>query len=98
MIVLAKGSVPEIPRSLFICPICGAQIVAEIDCWEQNADRTWQAAECKLNCSTEPDIDGKEWWDWHHNHFRVPYVDWLPLEIRVLAWMQANFRFAEGVA
>jgi hypothetical protein len=89
-----------IPASVAICPICKAAATMEIDKWEQNKDGTWQAGECgvHLSCSTEPDVHSnvRRWREWHNWHFRMPYVDWLPVERTVYKWLVQNYRF-EGL-
>jgi len=45
-----------------------------------------------LECVTEPDIDSDDWPAWHRHHWSMPYVDWLPVENRVLRWFQKHFR------
>lgn len=78
----------------FACPICGAQLaVIESRAWNQDEDGTWFATEVDIECTTEPDIDADEWEDWHAGHYRTPYIDWLPLEQRILQWMRREFRF-----
>lgn len=81
---------PEcIPKSVGTCPICGAPIVIEsIDACDLGDDGRWQPSEANITCSTEPDIDAPDWREWFNGHFSMPYVDWLPLSVRVLKWLQ----------
>jgi len=30
--------------------------------------------------------------DWLNSHFSMPYVDWLPLEVKIYKWLSAGFR------
>lgn len=79
----------QIPEAVGKCPICGAPIVIEgIDACELRDDGRWQPSEVSITCSTEPDVDAAEWREWLDGHFSMPYVDWLPLTIRVLSWLQ----------
>ncbi len=95
MITLKMGEVPEIPGYKFKCPKCGDLLTLEIDEWEQLADGTWQISEggLQLSCASEPMIGSKKWNDWFNWHFDMPYVYWLPLQMRVLQWLNENYRF-----
>lgn len=77
------------------CPICGAKIYLEdVTAWEKDdTDGTWYATEISIQCETEPDIDGDDWWDWMNGHWNTPYIDWLPLTEAVLMWLKKNYRF-----
>lgn len=85
----------ELPPHLAKCPICGAKIyIDDMTAWtKDDLDGTWYAVEVSIQCETEPDIDGEDWWDWMNGHWSMPYVDWLPLTEQVLAWLKANYRF-----
>jgi endogenous inhibitor of DNA gyrase (YacG/DUF329 family) len=82
-----------------LCPICGAPCKVWADeSWSQDAG-DWIAEEVRIECTSEPgtetsDLDNcmdfDEWFNWH---YRMPYVDWLPLEINVLREVQKRFRF-----
>lgn len=75
------------------CPICGAAvIVEEIDEWETETGRVTDCG-FHINCETGPDIDSDEWDDWHRWHWSMPYVDWLPLEVRLLEEFNQKFRY-----
>ena len=89
----------KIPASVAVCPICGAEAVIEdMDEWEQEDDGSWSVSEggLHLSCITEPDIDSREWRGWFSCHFSMPYVDWLPLQIKIHKWLNANYRFVVG--
>jgi len=97
MITLPQHKTPEIPGSLFCCPICGNLLTCEIDEWSQNDDDSWGVSEAglHLSCASEPELsdDPMKYADWFEGHYQHPYIDWMPLEHRVLAWMNANYRF-----
>lgn len=81
-----------VPRTIAVCPICGAKIVIEeIQEWECE---TGLPLSISLECVTEPDIESARWPEWHQGHWSMPYVDWLPLELPVLHWLQKNFKCA----
>jgi hypothetical protein len=79
-----------VPREVAVCPICEADIeVEEVMEWECESG---EPMSIQVQCTTEPDIDGDEWWGWQRGHWSMPYVDWLPVENRVLEWFRQNFR------
>lgn len=93
--LIKDGSEIVLPDS-FRCPICGAKVVIDdIDEKEQNDDGTWQVSDCGLHisCETEPEIGSDDWDGWFSSHFSTPYIDWLPLDERVLSWINKHYRF-----
>lgn len=79
-----------VPRSVAACPICGADIVIEdVHEWETDGGKP---VGISVECTTEPDIDSDDWPGWHRGHWNMPYVDWLPVEMRVLGWFQREYR------
>ena len=79
----------QIPEAVGRCPICGAPIVIEsiTEC-ELGDDGRWQPSDVDITCSTEPDVDESDYRRWVDSHFKMVYVDWLPLSVRVLKWLQ----------
>ena len=76
------------------CPICGAGLLLDAgESCEQIESGEWIASEIRLDCETEPDIDSSEWPAWHRAHYGTPYIDWLPLEMRVLEDVRRRFCF-----
>ena len=59
-------------------------------------DGQWLATEINLDCENEPDIESAEWDEWHKWHYSMPYVDWLPLELRILAAVRRKYYWPEG--
>ena len=87
-----ESEVPTIPANVAICPICKAPVIIEdIDEWETKTGRVTQSG-FHIDCSTEPDIDSIEWNDWFDSHWSTPYIDWLPVEIRVYRWFDERYR------
>jgi hypothetical protein len=96
--ILPEDTVPEIPLTVAMCPICGGQIYLEIDEWEQEDDGLWSASASgvHVDCTTAPeDMHSAEWDDWFTAHWSMPYVDWLPVEQVVYKWLFGNYRFKE---
>ena len=88
-IVRSSTSIP-VPRGIAVCPVCGADIVVEhIFEWEYEGGKP---VSISIECVTEPDIDSDEWSDWFKGHWSTPYIDWLPINNRVLIWVQRNYR------
>lgn len=68
----------KIPRSVGVCPECGATVYLEI---EEDANGVPTEAGCFFTCSKSDD-----------SHYHQPYVDWLPWEIGVYRWIKAHIR------
>lgn len=85
----------KIPPSVAVCPICGEEVVIEIEEWEQLGDGSWAVTDggVHVDCITEPDIDSDEWDEWHDGHWNMPYVDWLPVQMKVYRWLRRHYRF-----
>lgn len=92
-----RGKLPlELPRPEFDCPICGAMVhLTEVTEWGADDGEILTAS---FDCETEPDIDSDEWWDWHRGHYRMPYVDWLPFEVRALEWINGRYYYGDEEA
>jgi hypothetical protein len=87
-----KNSPPEIPAFIAVCPICGAGVrIEEINEWETETGRV-PVCGFHINCVTEPGLHSKKWEEWFNAHWSMPYVDWLPLEIRVHKWFDRRYR------
>lgn len=89
-LVLDMDNPPSIPRDVAVCPICDADIFIDEICeWNENGS----VSDCgiKVQCVTEPRIDSLEWRRWFEHHWSMPYVDWLPVEKRVLDWLNRTY-------
>jgi hypothetical protein len=96
MTVLKIGEVPEVPDQ-FRCPICGDKITLTIDAWTTDYDGIKAAEDgVHTSCVTEPDITDAGFEEWMNIHFRMPYVDWLPVDRKIFAWLEDNYRFVES--
>lgn len=93
---ISDNSEITLPDS-FTCPICGATIyVDEVDAWEEDDEGNWIAESVKIDCVTSPDFsgdddDGDAMNDHLRSHWRMPYVDWLPLERIVTEWVNERY-------
>lgn len=78
-----------LPRSLAVCPCCGKRLVAEADSWERGDEDAYWIPLVKIDC-----IRGMECWD--ENKYsepnRMPYVYWLPLEMKCNEWVRKMLR------
>ena len=70
------------------CPICAKQIFIEEIPAMTEVDGRWLPDEVHINCVSEPAIGSKKWQEWHNWHWSTPYIDWLPIRVRVEKWMQ----------
>ena len=87
-------TIMQVPPEIAVCPICGHRLViTEFGGHEQCDDGLRKAVEITLECGTGPDIDSAEWDDWFAGHYSMPYVDWLPVHQRILAWLEKHYRF-----
>jgi hypothetical protein len=91
----------DIPTDLAVCPICGRHLIIEdIDEWEIEPPNEGRVTEggFHITCHTQPDIDDTdddyfhEWFNWHYS---MPYVDWLPVEVRVYRWFDRRYRIVD---
>ena len=74
------------------CPICAAKVF--ITCVIEWAE-TGRIIGFEYECETEPDIDSDEWREWHHGHWSMPYVDWLPWENTIQRWLDERYFYAD---
>ena len=93
------GDIIRIPREVAVCPYCGGELIARPEAWSENDDGIWEAQESGLDCVTEPELDPanestvEEWDDWIARHTYMPYVYWLPVDMKVTKWINANYRW-----
>lgn len=95
MLIIDTDAPINVPDEIAVCPICGAAIWVEVTEWEHQPDGTWAVSDCGVytNCASEPDINSDEWKDWHNGHYAMPYVDWLPVDLRITKWLKRTYRF-----
>jgi hypothetical protein len=89
----------EVPLEVVRCPKCDAKlIISEIDAWSRGDDGRIIPEHFGLDCETEPDLDEDEdaWAEFFGWHYSMPYVDWLPLDPVIKAWLVENFDFVES--
>jgi hypothetical protein len=95
MITLKQNQVPEVPKTVVACPICGDVVTLEITEWSKEYDGSWKASEYGFttSCLSEPDITDEGYDNWLDGHFQHPYIDWLPVSEKIMAWLEENYRF-----
>lgn len=102
MQTIEAGQRIDIPPEVAVCPYCTepTPLYAECESWDQCDDGTWQASGIRLECTSEPALeDGCDeatedaWQDWLDAHTFMPYVYWLPVDRKVMAWINQRFRF-----
>lgn len=82
----------EFPLDVACCPICGEPVlVGDFDEWETETGVVTEGG-FHINCKSEPDMDSEEYDDWFNSHWSMPYVDWLPLEVRLYRWFTPRYR------
>lgn len=96
---VASNFVFTVPSEVAVCPYCGDRLMAQCEQWGQDDDGTWVADGLHLDCVSEPDLDDddeaslEKWNDWLDQHTYMPYVYWLPVDLKVTAWVNKHFRF-----
>lgn len=76
-----EGIHVDIPPEVALCAYCKGKLSAHVNAWEEaDEGEVWDVTEVELECENE-DIDDPD------DHTFMPYVYWLPVEIKVLAWM-----------
>jgi len=76
-----------------LCPYCGGNLTYVAFGWEQDENGLWAADSFDVECSTEPNMDSEEWEDWMQQHSDMPYVNQLPVDKAVEAWIKERYRF-----
>ena len=87
----------KIPKDVAICPICKARLwVAEVTGCTQEDNGDWTPDEIGIECDKEPRIESRKWEEWFNWHYRMPYVDWLPVHAKVEAWVKKTYKVIDG--
>lgn len=79
-----------------VCPICGGQLYVQVSEWEQETEdpqSDWLASAIDVDCEHMPDLESDAFDEFMREHYRMPYVDWLPLEESIKRWMRLKYRF-----
>ena len=95
MIVITKPTIIDVPADVAICPKCGGKL-AIIECdewWDDEHSEYLIPANIKTQCEHEPMIENPEWREWFDYHYDMPYVYWLPVDRKIMAWFQKNYRY-----
>jgi len=95
----------RVPREVAVCPYCTepTPLVARMVGWEEANRRRglWRVSEIELECTSEPELFDDEprmavrdeWEEWMNIHSYMPYLYWLPVDLRVLSWINELYRF-----
>lgn len=77
-----------------LCPYCKADLTYQAEGWGQDDNGQWMADSLDVQCHNEPDMeDGEAWEEWLRVHSEMPYVYQLPVDNRVLSWINERYRF-----
>lgn len=95
MKILEANEVIEVPEKIAVCPYCGNKLIAICDEWVECDDLTWQASSLSVDCLSEPEMEEniELWKEWFAIHSEMPYVYMLPIEQKILAWVNSQFRW-----
>lgn len=90
--IISDVSEITLPES-FKCPICDAAIyIEEVDAWQEDDNGEIKAEAVKIDCVTFPGFDDHDAFEnYMSGHYSMPYVDWMPLEHRITAWVNARY-------
>ncbi len=75
-----------VPKEVAVCPECGASVEVEVVEIQEANDGKWRVSDdgsgLHIMCSEET--------DWH---YRQPYIDWLPLDDKIVEWLNGVYEF-----
>jgi hypothetical protein len=93
--IIPADQVIDVPEAVAVCPYCGAKLTVTCDGWVKGEDGAFQADSISVDCIEEPDMEVhlSEWQAWLECHSDMPYVYQLPVDEKIRAWLNANFRF-----
>jgi hypothetical protein len=82
-------------RFLFkkLCPYCKGDLVYTVNQWEKDDDGIWMASIIESECSNMPDITECKWDDFMELHTVMPYVHQMPVDEKVLKYINDKYRF-----
>jgi hypothetical protein len=76
-----------VPDGVGKCPYCGGQLDVSSVVGEYLEEGVWLVDDVHLDCMNEPDIDSEEWVEFNKVHSWMPYVYWLPVQEKVIYWL-----------
>ena len=87
----------DVPPEVATCPYCGARMTVSFSAWIEEDDMLFAASEIVADCVEQPEIGPgtplDEWHEWEKAHSDMPYVYWLPISMKILAWVNSHYRF-----
>lgn len=82
----------NVPASVGRCPYCDSSLViASVDGTSQGDDGSWYVDHMTVDCLAEPRVNSPAWRTWFDAHSMLPYVHMLPVELKVLDWVNQNY-------
>lgn len=91
---ISADQIISIRSDIAVCPYCKAPVyVTAIESLVED-EHGWKAEGIELQCGSEPEIDNPEWDDWLEQHSYMPYVYQLPVELKVIGWLNRHYRYA----
>jgi hypothetical protein len=86
----------EVPADVAKCPYCETKLVVQVSAWDEVMPGFGVAVSIDMNCETEPDIESDEWEEWLREHSEMPYEYQLPVDMKVMKWLNSKYRFPMG--
>lgn len=90
--LLPSNAVIDVPAIVACCPYCDAALRVSANSWTEQRG-IWIADGIDVHCTNEPDIDSDEWGAWFGCHSYMPYVYQLPVDNRIMVWLEYRFHF-----
>jgi len=91
---ISADQIISIRSDIAVCPYCNAPVyVTAIEGMVED-EHGWKADYIDLQCGSEPEMDDPEWDGWLDQHTYMPYVYQLPVELKIIEWLNRHYRFA----
>lgn len=89
-----------VPVEVGMCPYCDRPLSIGFEDFERNDVGTWSCIKVELECATELEmqqygqhVTEDDWDQFERSHSLMPYVYILPVEERILEWVNQSYYF-----
>lgn len=88
-----------VPVAVAKCPYCGDKLViVAVDEWIRKEEGVYYPDHIEVQCDSQPDIEDENenpgiTYSFEKTHYNMPYVNWMPVEEKVLAWFAKTYNF-----
>lgn len=77
----------KVPRDIATCPTCNGTLWLDIEVWEDETGVPLEEG-CAVTCTRSQHSGTME--------TQMPYIYWLPINVKVAAWARQNVRIAKN--